>query len=310
MRALTARPPAGPAAVELVDVAPPEPGPGQLRVSVEAAAVNPVDVAVTTGVLVELGLTPPRERVGLGWDVAGTVDAVGPGVDVAVGAAVVGLADLLGRPLKTHAEQVVLDAVAVAPAPRGVDPVPAATVALNGLTAAQALAALALPAGASVLVTGAAGAVGGFAVEIAHHRGLRVVAVADPADGDLVRGFGADAVVPRGADLAVAVRELVPGGVDGLVDAAVLGAAAQEAVRNGGGQAHLAPGPLPPALRGIAVHRVFVRADAARLAELVELVERGGLTPRVAATHPLSDAAAAYRRVAAGGLRGRVVLVP
>ncbi|GAA0902433.1 zinc-binding dehydrogenase [Pseudonocardia zijingensis] len=310
MRALVARRLDGPDAIELVETAVPEPGPGQVRIAVAAAAVNPVDVAVSRGDLQRLGLTAAREQYGLGWDVAGTVDAVGPGVDLSVGTPVIGLSDLLGRPLKTHADQVVLDATAVAPAPRRLDPVAASTIPLNALTADQALDALALAAGATLLVTGAAGAVGGYAVQLARHRGLDVVALAAPADEGLVRELGARHVVPRGADLPTAVRELVPGGVDGVVDAALVGVAAQEAVRNGGAFAHLVATPGPAPLRGIRVHTVLISADGERLHRIAGLAEAGVVRTRVAGVHDLEDAAAAYRKVAAGGLRGRLVLVP
>ncbi|TWF77578.1 NADPH:quinone reductase-like Zn-dependent oxidoreductase [Pseudonocardia hierapolitana] len=310
MRALVARRLDGPDAIELIDTPVPVPGPGHVRIAVAAAAVNPVDVAVASGALVQIGLTAPREQFGLGWDVAGTVDAVGPGVDLQIGTAVVGLADLLGRPLKTHAEQVVLDATAVAPAPRGLDPVAASTIPLNALTADQALDLLALPPGATLLVTGAAGAVGGFAVQLARHLGLDVIAVAAPADEPLVRELGARHVVPRGADLPTAVRELVPGGVDGVVDAALVGIAAQETVRNGGAFAHLVATPPPAPLRGIRVHTVLVSADCDRLRRLACLAEVGVISARVAGVHALDEAPAAYRKVAGGGLRGRMVLIP
>ena len=310
MRALVARRLDGPDAIELIETPVPDPGPGQVRIRVAAAAVNPVDVGTASGGLVRIGLTPPRDQLGLGWDVAGTVEAAGPGVDVAPGTAVIGLSDLLGRPLKTHAEQVVLDVSAIAPAPRALDLVAASTIPLNALTADQALDVLALPAGATLLVTGAAGAVGGYAVQLARHRGLEVAAGVAAADEALVRELGAQHVIPRGADLPTAVRELVPGGVDGVVDAALVGVGAQEAVRNRGAFAHLVATPAPPQLRGIRVHTVLVDADGDRLRELVALAEAGVIRTRVADVHALDDAATAYRKVAAGGLRGRLVLTP
>lgn len=307
MRALVVRRPNGP---ELIDVPAPEPGPGQVRVAVAAAAVNPVDLAVAGGLAVELGLAAPRDRSGLGWDVAGTVDAVGAGVGIGIGTPVIGLSDMLVRPLKTHADQVVLDADAVVRAPQGLDHVAASTVALNALTAYQALAALDLRPGQTLLVTGAAGGVGGYAVELARHRGITVVAVAGDDDEPMVRGFGADLFVPRSVDLPTRIRELVPGGVDAVVDAAVLGMRAQEAVRDSGGVVHLVGGTAPPALRGIRLTQVFVEARSAELAELVGLVESGVLSTRVAETFPLDDAPAAYARLAKGGVRGRIVLTP
>lgn len=305
MRASVARLLDGP---ELIETPIPEPAAGQVRIKVAAAAVNPVDLAVSTGVAMQFGLTQARDQFGLGWDVAGTVDAAGQGVDLTPGTAVVGLADLLGRALKTHAEYVVLDAETVTKAPNGVDPVAASTYGLNALTALQALKAL--DNAKSVLITGAAGGVGGYAVELAKHQGMEVIASASKQDEELVRRLGADHFVDRTSDLAAEVRRIAPAGVDGLVDAAIVGIGAQEAVRNGGQHAHLEGGPKPPHLRGITVHQIFIRADRDELTELSKLVEAGVISTRVAGTYALEDAANAYNRLAQGGLRGRLVLVP
>lgn len=311
MRALVVRTPGGPDSVELIETELPAPGPGEIRIKVAAAAVNPVDVATAVGILVEYGVAGPREQFGLGWDVAGTVDALGEGVTgPAPGTAVVGLVDLLARSLKTHAEYVVVDARAVAPAPAGVEPVAAATFGLNALTALQGLELLDLRAGETLLVTGAAGGVGGYAIELAKHRGLTVIAVAGEDDEALVTGLGADHLIPRSADLATAVRALVPGGADAVLDAAVLGVAAQEGVRSGGRHLHVVAGGAPPALRGITVHTVCIDATTGGLADVVALVASGVLSTRVAGTYPLDDAVTAYTRLAKGGVRGRVVLVP
>ncbi|GAA4134941.1 NADP-dependent oxidoreductase [Actinomadura keratinilytica] len=321
MRAIIVKAPGGPEALQEADLPEPVPGRGQVRVRVAAAAVNPVDVGVRAGVIAANGLMPrpgepgepgAREAFGLGWDVAGTVDAVGPDVGhLAVGDEVFGLKDRLDVASGTHAEAVVLDADAVARAPRSVDAVHAATVPLNGLTALQALDLLALPPGATVLVTGAAGGVGGYAVELAVQRGLRVVATAAAGDEALVRSLGAEHFVPRGAHVGDAVRQIVPGGVDGALDAAVTGLAALEAVRGGGAfVAVLGGDAVPPPLRGIRVENVWIRADATQLAHLAALVDAGRLTPRVARTLPLSQAAEAHRLLEQGGLRGRLVLTP
>lgn len=289
MRAVVIRSFGGPEVLEVAEVPTPEPGPGQVRIRAEAAAVNPVDVATRAGALAGAGLMTGDGQVGIGWDVAGVVDAVGAGVDAfAAGDRVVGLSDRLDVPVGAQAEQVVLDTDAVAPAPRDVDPVAAATLPLNALTAVQALDLLALEPGQTVLVTGAAGAVGGFAVELAAARGLRVVAVAGDADEALVRGLGAEVFVPRSAPPAAAVREAVPGGVDGALDAAVLGVRALDAVRGGGAFVAVIGGAAPPPLRGIRVANVWVRADGARLRELSALAEAGKLTPRVADALPMA----------------------
>jgi NADPH2:quinone reductase len=313
MRAVVVRNYGGPEALELVSVPVPEPGPGQVRIRVEAAAVNPVDPATRQGFmnLARPGVIRDREHVGIGWDVAGTVEAAGPGVtSFSPGARVIGLRDRLDQATGTHAEQVVLDAADVAPAPAGVDSAAASTIPLNGLTALQALDLLGLTAGQTILVTGAAGGLGGFGVELAAMRGLRVIAAAGDDDEKLVRELGATGFVPRSADLASAVRDLVPGGVDAAFDAAVLGYPALDAVRAGGlFAAFIGSGPVPP-LRGIRVIQVNIHADGAALAGLSALAAAGKLTLRVAGTYPLADAARAHERMEAGGVRGRLVLIP
>jgi NADPH:quinone reductase-like Zn-dependent oxidoreductase len=319
MRAVVVRTYGGPEALEIEELPLPVPGPGQIRIRVRAAAVNPVDVFVRSGIAALAGMLPDRAGVGIGWDVAGEVDAVGPalvaaassaGAAFAVGDRVVGLSDRLDVPTAGYADYLVLDADSVAAAPRDVSFEAAATLPLNGLTAAQALAGLGLRAGRTLLVTGAAGAVGGYAVELAVAAGLRVVAVASERDRELVLGFGAELFVPREAELGAAVRALVPGGVDGVLDAATIGVRAHDALRGGGSFASVTGPATPPALRGTRVHTVFVRADGRQLAELVALVEAGTLTLRVAETFPLEKAASAHHRFAEGALRGRLVLVP
>ncbi|MGW9207041.1 NADP-dependent oxidoreductase [Embleya sp. NPDC055664] len=309
MRAVIAR--SGASVVEVVDGPVCEPGPGRVRIRVAAATVNPVDLMVVEGAPVRYGLVRERAVFGLGWDVAGEVDAVGAGVTgFAVGDAVLGLRDRLDVRTGALAEFVVLDADAVAPRPVELDPVAAATIPLNGSTAWQGLDLLGAAAGDTLLVTGAAGGVGAFAVELAAARGVRVVAVAGAADEASVRDLGARWFVPRGADLADRIRSLVPGGVDAALDAAMLGPDALDAVRGGGAFVAVNAGAAPPGLRGIRVHQVWVRADATRLAELATAAGKGELTLRVARTFPFTDAPRAFAAVAEGGLRGRVVLVP
>lgn len=311
MRAVVVRSFGGPEALEIEEVPVPGTGAGQVRIRVEAASVNPVDVAVRTGLLVEAGLVERREVHGIGWDVAGVIEEVGAGVTgFAPGDRVIGLADRLDLPLGAYAEQIVLDAGAVAPAPARATPAQAATLPLNGLTADQALGLTGLTEGQTLLVTGAAGGLGGYAVELAVTRGLRVVAVAGAGDEELVRSLGAEFFVPRDAELGSAVRELVPGGTHGAIDAAVIGTAALTAVRNGGSLVAVLGGTAPVPLRGTRVSNVWIRADGARLAELARLVDEGRLTLRVADALPLAEAAAAHERFTAGGLRGRLVLLP
>ncbi|WP_435221682.1 NADP-dependent oxidoreductase [Streptomyces sp. Tue6028] len=293
MRAVLVNRFGGPDVVEVAEVEVPEPGAGQVRIKVAAAALNPVDAGVRAGVFGGAG-----KRLGLGWDVAGTVDAVGVATGWSVGDEVVALAYGPGKTLGTHADHVVVDAGAVASAPGSVDAVHAATLPLNALTASQALDLLGLEPGQSLLVTGAAGAVGGYAVQLAAHRGLTVTGVARAADEDLVRSLGADRFGPQ------------PAAVDGVLDAALLGGTALESVRDGGAFVGVIPGAHPESVRGVRTGSVEVAPDGARLAELVRLVDAGVLTTRVAETYPLDEAAKAHTRLAEGGLRGRLVLVP
>ncbi|MET9853930.1 NADP-dependent oxidoreductase [Streptomyces sp. NPDC006450] len=286
----------GPERVEVVRVPIPRPGAGQVRVRVRAAGLNPVDGGVRAGVFGGEG-----QRLGFGWDVAGEIDELGADVDGwAVSDRVVGLHYGTVKPLGTHAEYAVLDASALASAPVAVDGVTAAALPLSGLTAARAVAQLELPAGSTVLVTGAAGAVGGLAVQLAARAGYVVTALAGADDEALVRSLGAAHFVPRGAAPAAAV--------DGVVDTAVLGGPALAFVRDGGAYVGLIPGAAPAAERGVRVVEQEVAADGAHLARLVSLVDAGELTLRVARTFPLAEASKAHAHLADPGTRGRIVL--
>lgn len=306
MRAVVVRSYGGPEVLEISEVPVPAAGPGELRIKVAAAAVNPVDAQTRSGALTAGGLLPARKVVGIGWDVAGTVEKLGQGVTgFSAGELVIGLSDRLPLPAKAQADYVVLDARAVAKLSAGADLIAASTLPLNGLTAAQALDCAGVRAGQSLLVTGAAGAVGGFAVELAALRGVTVVATAGDRDEKLVRDLGASFFVPRGVELSPEIRKAVPGGVDAVIDAANIGMPALDAVRVGGTFVSvLGEGPVP--LRGIRVASVWIRADGTQLADLVA----ANLRLRVARTMPLGQVADAHRLPEKGGLRGRLVLVP
>ncbi|MGH3666078.1 MAG: alcohol dehydrogenase catalytic domain-containing protein, partial [Egibacteraceae bacterium] len=174
-RTAVVRTPAGPDAIAIIDVPVVAPGPGEVRVAIAAAPVNPVDLAVAGGRLHAMGLINQPERTGLGWDFAGTVVATGPGVDLAVGTRVAGLVASFDRDFGTYAGQIVVPAADLAVVPDGLDLVAASTVPLNGLAAAQMLDLLGEPsADARLLVTGAAGAVGGHLIKLAQDRGWHV----------------------------------------------------------------------------------------------------------------------------------------
>ncbi|WP_020120697.1 NADP-dependent oxidoreductase [Streptomyces canus] len=295
MRAAVVRTFGGPEAVEVVESELPEPGARQVRIKVAGAALNPVDLGVRTGFFGGAG-----KQVGFGWDVAGTVDAVGVGTVWSVGDEVVALHSGVAKTLGTHAEYVVVDTDAVAKAPVTVDAVHAATLPLNALTAAQALDLLELTEGQSLLVTGAAGAVGGFAVQLAARQGVSVTGLAREGDEEFVRSLGA----------AEFTTTVAAGTFDAVLDAAVLGEAVLERVRDGGAYVGVLPGAHPGSVRGVRTASVAVGADGARLAELAGLVDAGALTLRVAETYALDAVSKAHARLEEGGVRGRLVLVP
>ncbi|HEY7049786.1 MAG TPA: NADP-dependent oxidoreductase [Jatrophihabitantaceae bacterium] len=299
----------GPETLDVTEVPLPEPGPGQVRIKVAAAAVNPVDLFTRAG---QVPIDPDTLPVGLGWDAAGSIDAVGAGVSgLAGGDAVIAFEDHLTKPLGPYAEYLVVDADAVAPAPRTVDATAAATLPLNATTAAQALDLADLPSGSTLLIAGAAGAVGGYAVQLAAARGLRVVALAGAGDEADVRAWGAEMFVPRSDDIAPAVRATFPDGVDAALDTVYQPADVLGAVRNGGVYINLTPPASPVATeRGIRALDQIVHRDSALLAELSRLVDAGRLTLRVAETFPLAEVAAAHELAGKSGVRGRVVLIP
>jgi NADPH:quinone reductase-like Zn-dependent oxidoreductase len=306
MRTVISRRYGGPEVLEVVEQPTPDPGPAQVLVAVRATDLNPVDLAMRDGLLA--GAIGEPFPLGLGWDVAGTVEAVGEGVTRwSVGDEVVGIRDEFVGPTGTNATHVVLPEAALATAPHGVSPEAAATLPLNALTAWQALDLLGLEAGSTVVVTGAAGGVGDYAVALAAHHGLRVIAVARADDEADVRANGATDFI-AGPHFVDAVRDLVPDGADGLVDAAQVEAPALAAVKDGGSFVAVSDPSEPPAERAISVATVHIHHDAEQLAALVRLVEDGTLRLRVADVFALDDAAKAHEAAARKGLRGRVVL--
>lgn len=301
MRAIVISQPGGPDALRTIDVAAPEPGPGQIRIRVAAAGVNPVDAGTRAGAFHALGWIHQPEHTGIGWDVAGTVDALGPDVaGPAVGTRVAALLDTLDVPLGTYAERVLVPAAGVTQVPGDLDLTAAATVPLNAATADQALDLLDLRPGSALLVTGAAGAVGGYALALATGRGFRVTGLARTADADFVRSTGAELITEMPAEPAF----------DAVLDAAELGDAALTAVRDGGQYVGVIPAAVPDGVRAISVTAVQVHHDGAQLGRLLALAADGTLAVRIADTLPLADAAEAHRLLAEGGGRGRYVLLP
>lgn len=303
----------GPEALGVHELPMPEPGPGEVRIRVHSAAVSPTDTHVRAGTYGPTGESPPYVP---GMDAAGVVDAVGEtaaGGDPCpwqLGEELMAFALPQGPHGGAYADHLVGPWQSMTRIPRNTDLVAASTVPMNGLTAHQALEKLGLSPGEVLAVTGAAGTLGGYAISLAKRAGVTVVADASHRDRDLVAGLGADHVVERGPGVASAVRRLYPDGVDALLDAAVLDEAVVPALREGGRLATVRfwEGPRN---RDIATKTVRVRDEYRSHHTLEELrlrVEDGTIVPRVAGTFPAEQAAEAHRALAAGGVRGRLVL--
>jgi NADPH:quinone reductase-like Zn-dependent oxidoreductase len=158
MRAAVYRSTGAPSVIEVAEVELPEPEIFEIRIKVDAAALNPADMAAWSGLF---PAPAAGSHFGLGWDVAGTVDAVGPFAAWEIGTPVIGMIQGATGVVRAQAEYAVVPSNAIAKAPDGVDAAHAATIPLNGLTAAQSVELLGLSAGQSVFITGAAGGVGG-----------------------------------------------------------------------------------------------------------------------------------------------------
>jgi NADPH2:quinone reductase len=301
----------GPEALHLVEV-PVEPlGSGQVRLRVTAATVNPTDTYSRNGTYQQRD--PVKEFPYVpGMDVAGELVEIGDGVqtDLEIGAHVMGIVVPTGAH-GGYREDLVLPVRSIARVPAGASDPAAATLPMNGLTARLALDRMALQPGEVLAVTGAAGAFGGYVVQLAKAEGLIVVADAAEGDEELVRELGADVVVRRGDEVAARIREQFPDGVDGLADGSVQDAAVLPAVKDGGAVTTVR-GYRGDGRRGLRVFPVLVREyaeQAEALDRLREQVEKGELTLRVAQTFPAAAAAEAHRRLEAGGVRGRLVLI-
>ncbi|MBT3610668.1 MAG: NADP-dependent oxidoreductase, partial [Gammaproteobacteria bacterium] len=234
MRAVGLMAHGGPEVLQVVDVPEVQAGPGQVRIRNYAAAVNPTDVVGRNGMRAALQKKDPPPYVP-GMDAAGIVDQVGEGVTtgVKVGDRVMAMV----VPSANHGayrEQIVLDQMAVVPAPAGTTHVEACTLPMNALTARMSLDLLDLKPGQVLAVTGGPGAYGGYVIQLAKADGLQVIADCADADKALLKSLGADILISRGDGYAEKIREHFPQGVDGLADGALLNELAIDAVKDGG----------------------------------------------------------------------------
>ncbi|GLZ48345.1 NADPH:quinone reductase [Actinomycetospora sp. NBRC 106375] len=300
----------GPEVLRYEDVEQPVPGAGQVRLRVAASAFNLVDDGIRGGYLQEpFPVALPHVP---GIEVSGTVDAVGEGVDgLRVGDDVIGFLPMVAD--GAAAEYVVAPAEVLVAAPRTVPLTDAAALPMVGLTAWQALVDDAkVVAGQRVLINGASGAVGGYAVQLAKNAGAHVIATGGPRSSERLRAQGADEVVDHiTTDVVAAVEEPV----DVLLNLAPVTpeqlAALVTRVRDGGVVVNTVPRTPAPAdeARGVRAVDVFVRNDAELLARLVGMVDRGELRVDVDRRVALADLASIHAEATAGTLRGKVVVL-
>jgi NADPH:quinone reductase-like Zn-dependent oxidoreductase len=288
-----------------LDVTQPEPGPGEILVTVEAASVNGFDLSVAAGYVWEM--LPHEFPVVLGRDLVGTVSAVGDGVDqFRVGDRVAGVIPgmNLGSRTGTFADSVALAATAVTAVPEGIEAVDAAVIGLAGVAALDAIEALDLQPGDTVLISGATGGVGSVATQLATAAGATVIATARPGqEEEYVRKLGALHTVDYAGDLATAVRGLAADGVDHALHLAGGAAAVGQAVRPGGTVATT----LGATAEQIGRSDVTAAATPQKLAALLDHVAAGELSVNVEARVPLDHAQEAFGLFAEGTL-GKVLI--
>lgn len=299
----------GPEVLRYDDIEQPTPKAGQVRLQVAASAFSAADAGMRAGFLpipIQLPHVP-------GYDVSGTIDAIGEGVDgLEVGDAVIAF-----LPMKRDggaAEYVLAPADVVVPAPRSIPLADAAALPSVALTAWQALFDDGrLEAGQTVLIVGAGGVVGKYAIQLAKRAGVHVIATASPRSIDAVQAAGADQIIDHtDTDILDDLGEQV----DVLLNLAPIDpeqfAAYVAAVRDGGAVVSTTAFMTTPSddTRGVRAATVFVRPNRSRLTELVDLVDDGALTVEVTRRIPLSNLPALHAEAAASPITGKVIVLP
>ena len=290
--------------LNVVDVPVPVPGPRQVLVQVSAAGINPGEAKIRDGLLHKQ--FPATFPSGQGSDLAGVVTALGPGaVGVTVGENVIAYTDNRA----SQAEYVLVEAANLAPKPDAVPWDVAGALYVVGATAYAAVRAVATAAGETVVVAGAAGGVGSVAAQLASLAGATVIGLASPANHEWLAGKG---VIPvtYGDGVADRIRHAAPT-VDAFIDTQG-GDYVQLALELG-----VSPARIDTIANFSAVAEYGVKGDgnsagasAGTLAQLAGLIAAGQLEVPIAATFPLTDVRDAYRRLAGGHIRGKIVLIP
>ncbi len=290
----------GPETESFVDLPDPLAGPGQVRIAVAASAVNPADWKFRQGLFRQY--IPFELPHIIGSEAAGVIDQVGADVtDFAVGDAVFGNTAEGG--ISAYA---LLSVDSIAPKPESVDFTVAATLPIAGGTAADGLAQLALPEGATVLIVGIGGGVGSAAAQLARHHGLRVIGTAGPGKKELVESLGA-VHVSYGDGVVDRVRAVAPDGVDGILDT-VGGPGLVELAVVAKDRSKIVS-TSDPAAAAEAGGAYISRRGPGTLLELADLVASGALDPKISAVYDFEHARDALRDVESGHANGKVVVV-
>jgi NADPH:quinone reductase-like Zn-dependent oxidoreductase len=291
----------GPDVLALTEVDTPEPGPGQVRIKVRAAAVNPIDLKIRSGMMD--GVFPVEFPNLPGWDVAGVVDKVGEGATASVGDEVFGVASVGG-----YSEYALLDRPVAKPGEVSFDT--AAALVTVGETAYRGLHHLGTKEGDTLLVHGAGGSVGTIAVQLAVSRGISVVGTASERDIERVTTLGATAVA-YGEGWVERVRAAAPQGVDHVFDASGAGVLPDSVALVGDAARVITIADMAAAQHGVR----FTGGDPAdrfpeALPQLADLTAAGKLVVPIGGTYPLTEAAQAHADIEARRARGKVILTP
>jgi NADPH2:quinone reductase len=289
------------------DLPMPTAGPGDVLVRVQASSVNPVDNSIAAGMLKDM--VDHECPVTLGRDYAGVVEHVGADVTrYAVGDYVYGF--LMHANPTVHdgswAELItVSEAVGIARRPAGVDTATAGAAPLAAITAVTAIDALALSEGDSVLVAGATGGVGSFAVQLAAQAGATILAPALPEDEQYLGDLGVAEILPREGDVAAAVRERLPDGVDALLDLVNFAPGSFDAALKEGGRV---ASPTGAAGEGAGRTNVMAQPTTENLERVARLLDSGALRVPVSDTYELERASEALQALATTHTQGKLAI--
>jgi NADPH:quinone reductase-like Zn-dependent oxidoreductase len=289
-----------PDVLQLTEVTPPQPGPGQVRIRVRAASVNPLDMKIRSGRMA--AAAPARFPVTPGLDAAGVVDAVGEGARAAVGDEVLGSTVGGG-----YSEYALLDHPVAKPG--NVSWETAASLVTVGQTAHRVLGQLGVQAGQTLLVHGAAGSVGFLAVQLAAARGITVIGTVAERDIERVTALGATAV-RYGDGWTERVKDAAPQGVDVVFDASGAGVLADSVALTGDADRVITIADMGAAQHGVVFSMGTADQGSPSLPDLVRLTADGKLTVPVWRSYPLADAAQAQADLEAHRNQGKAVLLP